>query len=139
MVQTGSSCARRHGALGMLIVETIAKVRRLHFVEGKGIKRIYRETGLARETVRGIVRAGPDGPTERHRRLSAQSLEVDRRRCQGEPHRLSITHISRPYIDADLDVGQAGQPAPHDRVAGWWIAGSGEIAAEARELGQIMR
>ena len=64
MVQTGPWCVRRHGALqGMVTVETIARLRRLHFV--KGIKRICRETGLARETVRGIVRAGLDGPTER--------------------------------------------------------------------------
>ena len=52
---------------------------------------------------------------------------------------LSITHISRPDVDTDLDVGQSGQPAPHDDVAGLWIAGSGEITAEARELGQVVR
>ena len=49
----------------MVTVETIAKVRRAHFVQGKGIKQICRETGLARDTVRGIVRAGLEGPTER--------------------------------------------------------------------------
>ena len=50
------------------------------------------------------------------------------------PARLSITHISRSYFDADLDIGQAGQPAPDDDVAGRRIAGSGEIAAESRKV-----
>lgn len=50
-------------------------------------------------------------------------------------HPLSITHISR----SDLDGGQAGQPAPDDDVAGRRIAGSGQIAAKLRELGQIVR
>lgn len=55
------------------------------------------------------------------------------------PIKLSITHISRSDFDADLDVGQAGQPAPDDDVSGRRIAGSGEIAAKSRELGQIVR
>jgi hypothetical protein len=38
-----------------------AGLRRAHFVEGKKIKRIMRELRLSRNTVRGIVRAGPDG------------------------------------------------------------------------------
>jgi transposase len=42
----------------MLVVETIAKIRRYHFVEGKGIKEISRALGLARNTVRKVIRSG---------------------------------------------------------------------------------
>jgi hypothetical protein len=51
----------------------------------------------------------------------------------------SFTHISRPDIGTDLDVSQPSQPARHDNVTGWWIPSSGELAAEACELGQIVR
>ncbi len=42
----------------MICVETIAKVRRDHFVHDKGIKRISRERGLSRNSVRKILRCG---------------------------------------------------------------------------------
>ena len=42
----------------MLVVETIARIRRAHFVQGKPIKAIARELGLARNTVRKILRSG---------------------------------------------------------------------------------
>jgi transposase len=42
----------------MLIVETIAKVRRDHFVEKKPIKAIVRDRKLSRNTVRKIIRSG---------------------------------------------------------------------------------
>ena len=42
----------------MLTVDTIGKVRRAHFVQGKKIKAIAREMNLARNTVRDIIRAG---------------------------------------------------------------------------------
>ena len=42
----------------MLVVETIAKVRRAHFVQGKGIKTICREFGLSRKIVRKVLRSG---------------------------------------------------------------------------------
>ena len=41
----------------MLTVDTIGKVRRAHFVQGKKIKAIAREMNLARNTVRDIIRA----------------------------------------------------------------------------------
>jgi hypothetical protein len=42
----------------MLVVETIAKIRRAHFVQGKSIKAICRELGVSRKVVRKVVRSG---------------------------------------------------------------------------------
>jgi transposase-like protein len=42
----------------MLIVETIAKVRRAYFVQGKSIKALCRELGLSRKVVRKVRRGG---------------------------------------------------------------------------------
>jgi transposase len=43
---------------GMLVVETIAKIRRLHLVEGRPIKTICRDLGLSRKVVRKVLRSG---------------------------------------------------------------------------------
>ncbi len=42
---------------GMLVVETIAKIRRAHFVHGKPIKQICRELKLSRKVVRKVLRS----------------------------------------------------------------------------------
>ncbi len=42
----------------MLVVETIARIRRAHGVEGKSIKEIARELGIARNTVCKVLRSG---------------------------------------------------------------------------------
>jgi transposase len=42
----------------MLIVETIAKIRRAYFVQGKSIKAICRELGVSRKVVRKVIRSG---------------------------------------------------------------------------------
>ena len=41
----------------MLVVETIAKIRRAHFVQGKGIKAICRELKVSRKVVRKVLRS----------------------------------------------------------------------------------
>lgn len=41
----------------MLVVETIAKIRRAHFVQGKPIKQICRELKLSRKVVRKVLRS----------------------------------------------------------------------------------
>jgi hypothetical protein len=43
--------------IGMLIVETIAKIRRAYFVQKKPIKAICRELGLSRKVVRKVLRS----------------------------------------------------------------------------------
>ena len=43
--------------IGMLVVETIAKIRRAHFVQGKPIKQICRELKLSRKVVRKVLRS----------------------------------------------------------------------------------
>jgi transposase-like protein len=40
----------------MLLVETIAKIRRAFFVQGKSIKAICRELGVSRKVVRKVIR-----------------------------------------------------------------------------------
>src|SRR5436309_7122681 len=42
----------------MLIVETIARIRREHFVKGKTIREIARDLGVSRNTVRKVLRSG---------------------------------------------------------------------------------
>ena len=41
----------------MLVVETIAKIRRYHFVEGRKIKQITRDLNISRNTVRKVLRS----------------------------------------------------------------------------------
>ena len=42
----------------MLVVETIAKIRRAFFKQGKPIKAICRELGVSRKVVRNVIRSG---------------------------------------------------------------------------------
>ncbi len=42
----------------MLVVETIARIRREHLVKGKSIKQIARELKMSRNTVRRVLRSG---------------------------------------------------------------------------------
>src|SRR5271169_2042869 len=57
--------------IGMLIVETIAKIRRAFFVQGKPIKVICRELRLSRKVVRKVIRSKA---TEFHYEREAQPL-----------------------------------------------------------------
>jgi len=43
--------------IGMLVVETIAKIRRAYFVQQKPIKAICRELNLSRKVVRKVIRS----------------------------------------------------------------------------------
>ena len=56
----GSQCFQEclGAEIGMLVVETVAKVRRAYFVHGKAIKEICREFRLSRKVVRKVIRSG---------------------------------------------------------------------------------
>ena len=55
----------------MLVVETIAKIRRLALVQGKSIKQICRELKVSRKVVRKVLRSGE---TEFHYERKHQPL-----------------------------------------------------------------
>src|SRR5271155_3523676 len=86
--------------IGMLIVETIAKIRRLFFVQGKPIKTICRELRLSRKVVRKVLRSRA---TEfRYERGGQPRPRIDRWRDQrdgllweteGKPARERLTRI----------------------------------------------
>ncbi len=67
----------------MLVVETIARIRRAHFVQGKSIKAICRELRVSRKVVRKVLRSEatefryPTGPLvsyRSYRQLSGWNL-----------------------------------------------------------------
>jgi transposase-like protein len=57
--------------VGMRVVETIAKIRRAYFQQGKPIKAICRELGVSRKVVRKVIRSGA---SEFHHEREAQPL-----------------------------------------------------------------
>ena len=56
----GPQCfeGRSGAGIGMLVVETIAKIRRAYFVQKKAIKEIFRELSISRKVVRRVLRSG---------------------------------------------------------------------------------
>ena len=81
----------------MLVVETIAKIRREHFAQGKGARTIARELGLSRNTVRKVLRSG------------ATSFDYER---SEQPHRKLGLFIKR--LEAMLAANAAA--AKKDRL-----------------------
>ena len=75
----------------MLVVETIAKIRRLHFGEGMGIKTICRELNLSKKVVRKVVRSGA---TEFGYKRTVQP-RPKLGALLGEPDRLLATNAAR--------------------------------------------
>jgi hypothetical protein len=59
--------------------------------------------------------------------------------CPNGSDQLSITHKFSSLGEAQLDVGQAGQASPNNRVSGSGIASTREIAPEFRDPDQVSR
>ena len=111
----------------MLVVETVAKIRREHFGRGKGVKTIARELRLSRNTIRKVLRSGEtsfeyERSDQPHPRLGPfiERLEamLETNGAAGRKDRLTLTRI------ADL-LGREGYEGGYDavrRYAGRWSA-----------------
>jgi transposase len=125
-----SACVATRGPKrGMITVDTVAKVRRAFFVDGKKIKRIMRELRLSRNTVRGIVRAGPDGATTERRyvrkdqplpQLGTHVSALDKMLAENKPGRGQLT-FQRMYEELRLAGYTGGYDAVRRYGRGWAV------------------
>src|ERR1051325_653558 len=67
----------------MLVVETIGRIRREHFVKGKSIKEIVRELKVSRNTVRKVLRS--KATAFEYRPLGAAAPEAGRLAGRSRP------------------------------------------------------
>jgi transposase len=110
---------------GMLVVETIAKIRRLHLVEGRPIKAICRDLGLSRKVVRKVLRSGvTEFRYERRRqplpKLGPWQAELDRllveNAARASRERLTLVRL----FEALRGLGYAGGYDTVRRYARAW-------------------
>ena len=122
--------------IGMLIVETIAKIRRLFFVQGKPIKAICRELRLSRKVVRKVLRSKA---TEFHYERESQPLPkmgpwLDQLEAllldnEGKPARERLTLIR--ICEELRGLGYAGGNDAVRRHGANWRKQRGAAAAQA--------
>jgi transposase len=121
----------------MISVDTIARVRRAHFVQKKSIKAIARELRLARNTVRSIVRA--EAETERRYQRREQPMpQLGAYVAQLEE--MLAANVKRPkrerltYQRIFEELRVAGYRGGYDNVRRYarsWAEREGERTAEA--------
>lgn len=101
----------------MLVVETIAKIRRAFFGQGKAIKAICRELGLSRKVVRKVKRHCLHWSCPRYVYLLAPDNKP-----QGVPNQAQDTsHVIGPYTARIVTVQLQAQrlsPVEVHRVGG---------------------
>jgi hypothetical protein len=124
--------------IGMLVVETIAKIQRAYFTHGKPIKEICRELRISRKVVRKVIRLNA---TEFHYERSRQPqprigpwrerLEALLEENESKATRERLTLI-RIYEDL-RDLGYEGSYAAVRRYAIAWREKSVSAMADAYE------
>jgi transposase len=89
----------------MLDVDAWAEIRRLHFAEGTSIKRIAREVGVARNTVRAAVRSERPPRYERGPQGSVDGFEAEiRRLLQADPRMPAAVIAERVGWDRGMTI-----------------------------------
>lgn len=126
---TGSS-------FGMLVVETITKIRRAYFQDGKSIKQICRDLRVSRNTVRKVVRSGVTELTyersvQPQPKIGPRKAELDRMLEENarKPKRDRLTRIRR-FEELQV-LGYAGGYDAVRRYAAAWARSEREASASA--------
>ena len=109
----------------MLVVETIGRIRREHFVQGKAIKAIGRDLKVSRNTVRRVIRSEAtafsyDRRTQPRPKLGPWTDELDRmlagNEAKSKRERLTLQRI----FEALADLGYGGGYDAVRRYAKQW-------------------
>ena len=120
----------------MLVVETIAKIRRAHFIQGKSIKQIVREFQVSRNTVRKVLRSGAtefsyDRRAQRRPRIDPWRDDLDALLAENarRPKRERLTLV-RIYEELRNQGYEGGYDAVR-RYAASWSRATREASASA--------
>jgi len=124
----------------MITVDTIGRVRRAYFVQGRKIKAIARELKLARNTVRDIVRAGDGCEATERRYVRTEQPLPQLGPYVGPLEELLAANVDRPkrerltYQRMFEELKLAGYAGSYDSVrrhARRWASAQGAAVAEA--------
>jgi transposase len=124
------------GWRGMLVVETIGRIRREHSVKGKAIKEIARELKLSRNTVRKVLRSGATSfeymrTVQPRPKLGVWHGDLDRMLSDNEA-RATRERLTLIRIFEDLrGLGYQGSYDAVRRYARKWRAAHGAATAQA--------
>ena len=120
----------------MLVVETIAKIRRAYFVQGKSIKQVCRELRISRNTVRKVVRSGAtefsyDRSTQPRPKIDPWRSDLDEMLAENArpPKRQRLTLV-RVYEEL-RNRGYDGSYDAVRRYAASWSKATREASAAA--------
>lgn len=120
----------------MLVVETIAKIRRAYFIQGKSIKQICRELRVSRNTVRKVVRTGAtefsyDRSSQPRPKIDPWRPDLDEMLAENarRPRRVRLTLV-RIYEEL-RNQGYDGSYDAVRRYAASWSKATREASADA--------
>jgi transposase len=120
----------------MLVMETIARIRREFYIKGKAIKEIVRDLGVSRNTVRKVLRSGAtsfeyERQVQPRPKLDAWTGELDRllEQNMGNPARERLTLIR--LFEALRELGYEGGYDAVRRYAKSWARSRPAVAADA--------